>query len=1276
MWKPWWNWADLLARLNRRLRRHNKAPHRKCQRRMMLENLEVRKYLSGTGKVPAVIEVQPLIVTAGDVGYFTPVLNHAVKDTVTINYAVADGTAIVNADYFLPPTGTQTGTIVIKRGETVGTPVPIFTYAGLDGSASKSFTISLNDPTTWWIPFSAAQVTCTIVEPAASTTPPGGNAGTQGPATNSVGNGTNSSDTRGLLGDADDSTSPSLTVSVSGPATAVDEGDSATFEITRSGQCDSALLVSYETENGTAWAGVNYYSKSGTVTIPAGSATATVDVTTIDDHVYEQNDEYFKLDLTGVSASPSGSVAAALGSPTEASAYIRNIDPGSVTISPAQTADEGATAYFQVTLGDESNSTISVCYQTQDGSAKAGTNYVGSPGWVTIPAWDTTATIPVPTIDDHIYEANDMYFWVELTGTRGGGSVGWPCEASAAIHNIDAAPSATISGPGSAVNAGDTASFNVTLSCQSNSPIIVGFETHDDTARAGTNYDYESGDVTISPGYASATIAVPTTDYHVYEANDLYFYTKLTSVSDGGSVGWPCEASAAIHNIDQPSVSIGNASVMNGTGVSASFTVSLSGAESSPVTVTYSTADGASAPDAGYGAAKAGVDYVAQSATVTIAASATSAVIKIPIIAATVAEPNEDFFVNLTGATSAALGQTQGTGWITNNLPWFVNSTGDLAVRDPSASPWTGQDNVNGDPECTLYSDIQYLDATGGQGSALPRPERSISRSPKRTAAIPGGSIQSKPPGCRCLTQSITVDGSSQPGYSGTPNVNVVGEGGGFSVSAGPSTIEALAITGSGGIGISIGDPAGHDKVQDCYIGVEPDGKSAGGNIGYGVEINNSPQNTIQHNVISANSLGGIHITGSDAQSNSIQIDNIGTDAGGTAALFGVGSQDVGVLIDGGAQLNTVGGAASGVGNVISANAGSGVTIDGALTNSNTVAGNWIGTDEDGSAEIGNGGDGVSITNLAQSNTIGGCGAGAGNVISANAGNGVTIDGGLTNSNTVAGNWIGTDEDGSAEIGNGGDGVIITNLAQYNTIGGSGAGAGNVISGNWGDGVAIDGSNTNGNTVAGNWIGTDENNSTEIGNCGDGVLIDQGAQSNRIGGYTVSGASPANVISGNWGNGITIDGFGTDANFVQGNYIGTNSDGTAPIRNDGDGVAVTGSARSNTIGGDDGLDAGNVISGNGGNGVTIDGYNTNANKVWGNCIGTDDQSSTEIGNGGDGVSITGGARLNDVGGTALPGGGERHRDKQRQWRDDRWFQYRVQLRHDRVQHHRRQLDRD
>src|SRR5207244_1384210 len=104
-----------------------------------------------------------------------------------------------------------------------------------------------------------------------------------------------------------------------------------------------------------------------------------------------------------------------------------------------------------------------------------------------------------------------------------------------------------------------------------------------------------------------------------------------------------------------------------------------------------------------------------------------------------------------------------------------------------------------------------------------------------------------------------------------------------------------------------------------------------------------------------------------------------------------------------------------------------------------------------------------------------------------------------------------TNAAGTAALANGGDGVIIGHGAANNTVGGAVAGARNVISGNGGDGVAIQDAFTTGNLVQGNFIGTDINGGNAVGN-GNGVAISGSAANNMVGG-TVAGTR--NVISGN-----------------------------------------------------------------------------------------------------------------------------------------------------------------
>src|SRR5439155_19867357 len=113
------------------------------------------------------------------------------------------------------------------------------------------------------------------------------------------------------------------------------------------------------------------------------------------------------------------------------------------------------------------------------------------------------------------------------------------------------------------------------------------------------------------------------------------------------------------------------------------------------------------------------------------------------------------------------------------------------------------------------------------------------------------------------------------------------------------------------------------------------------------------------------------------------------------------------------------------------------------------------------------------------------------NVISGNTVDGINIIDSATSGNIVEGNYIGLDRNGAVALPNFW-GVVISNQASGNTIGGSGAGDGNTISGNTTNGVLITGPNTNDNVIQGNSIGTDPSGSVAIANGESGIRIDEG----------------------------------------------------------------------------------------------------------------------------------------------------------------------------------------
>jgi hypothetical protein len=231
-----------------------------------------------------------------------------------------------------------------------------------------------------------------------------------------------------------------------------------------------------------------------------------------------------------------------------------------------------------------------------------------------------------------------------------------------------------------------------------------------------------------------------------------------------------------------------------------------------------------------------------------------------------------------------------------------------------------------------------------------------------------------------------------------------------------------------------------------------------------------------------------------------------------------------------------------------------------------------------------------------------------------------------SNGNVIAGNFIGTNTAGTMALpnGTGGNGaVILAGGASNNTVGGTTPAARNLISGNTGEGVSVQG---NGNIVQGNLIGTDKTGTIALGNTDRGVFVN--GSNNAVGGATTDAR---NVISA---NARGVDLFAGSNNAVQGNFIGTNVTGTGALSNPNAGVDLNTGVSDNVIGGlttTPGTPPGNLISGDAANYGVILGQDSSSNLIQGNIIGADITGTDPLGNLG-GIMI--GGHDNTVGGTA------------------------------------------
>ena len=441
----------------------------------------------------------------------------------------------------------------------------------------------------------------------------------------------------------------------------VDENvGNATFTVSLDGalaaDVASDVTVQYATTDGTASGlDIDYTSKNDSVTISAGSTSATIDIPINDDSLIELAENFF-VDLSNPSAN------ATIGD-LQGRCTINVDEKAAIAVADIVVEESVGNASFNVSLSAPAEDNITFEVTTADGSATDPEDYAGvpllTPVTVTVAAGDTTGTFTVPVVDDALAELAETF--VAKLGNPSPNATIPDSDAQCQIL-IDDNDKTVISIDNVIVNENaGTALFTVTLSGAATDNVTVEYATADGTATmAGGDYTPTSGTLTFVPGDLSETISVNIADDTLVEESEAFF-VNLTNPSGQATIA-AAPGQCTINVDDLADLSIDDATLAENGG-SAVFTVTLSAEAQFDVTVEYQTADNT---------AVAGDDYTAASGTLTISAGSLTNTLSVPILNTVdyPLESDETFTVNLTNPTVTgiiSISDAQGLGTITDN---------------------------------------------------------------------------------------------------------------------------------------------------------------------------------------------------------------------------------------------------------------------------------------------------------------------------------------------------------------------------------------------------------------------------------------------------------------------------------------------------------------------------------------------------------------------------------------------------------------------------------
>jgi hypothetical protein len=451
--------------------------------------------------------------------------------------------------------------------------------------------------------------------------------------------------------------------------------------------------IRYRITGGTALSGADYTMPSGEalLTFNPGDSYKDIIVTILDDTSDEgvppTNDETVILELYDPWKLTVGGTSAHVLSIVDDDEV-----PGIYFQAATSVAAEPVTAQspmvisIPVVLTSPSGNLVSVAYTLTAGTAEAGDFSDAGTGSLVFQPGQAVQYVQVAVYEDADPDADTVT--IALINPANA-TVSSPGSNTLTILDKDGTVTVEFGSPSSSGDEGvANVSIPVTLSAATGNTITVPFTVGGTAAGGGVDYTMvTTGDLTFAPGQTTANIQITVVDDAILEnPNETILLTLGTPASSPNAGGVSPGAQLThtytiLNNEPVPMITITDIQVVEGVaGGLARFTVTLSAASATDVTVDYATADG-TGPTA---ATVADGDYTSTANTLTIPAGATTGYIDVPIGNDTTSEPNETFTIALSNATSP---------WVIFGSPatcTIVNDDNSITVNDPTVGEADG----------------------------------------------------------------------------------------------------------------------------------------------------------------------------------------------------------------------------------------------------------------------------------------------------------------------------------------------------------------------------------------------------------------------------------------------------------------------------------------------------------------------------------------------------------------------------------------------------------